>query len=135
MASLQVPSINDPNSGYKLVSTAVSEENLAEISSLYSEPNYDNDIEVSGSVRFAVWYRNDEKILYVRIVNASDLAVAKGKTLNPYVKVYLLPDKSKHTKRMTGIERNTSDPEFDEVVKVRNLTVQEQGILPLILTL
>lgn len=119
MAALQVPSINDPNSGFKVISTAVSEEELAEISSLYSEPTYDSNIEVSGSVRFAVWYRNDEKILYVKIANAADLAEpAKGKTLNPYIKVYLLPDKSKHTKRMTGIERKTNEPEFNEVVKV-----------------
>lgn len=118
---IEVPSINDPNSGFKLVSTAVSEQDLADISSLYSEPTYESGLKVSGSVRFAVWYRTDEKILYVKIVNASGLAVAKGESLNPYIKVYLLPDQSKHTKRKTGIQRKTTNPEFNEVVKVRIL--------------
>lgn len=116
----RVPSIDDPNSGFKLVSSGASNEQLAECSSLYSEPNYEDKLKVSGNVRFAVWYRNDEKILYVKIVNASDLAAANGESINPYIKVHLLPDKSKHTKRKTGIQRKTAHPEYNETVKVRN---------------
>lgn len=115
---LRVPSIDDPSSGFKLMSAGVSEENLAECSSLYSEPNYESEHRVSGAIRFAVWYRNDEKILYIKIVNACGLAAAKGKSISPYVKVHLLPDKSKHTKRKTGIQRKTTDPDYDEIVKV-----------------
>ncbi len=113
---VNVPSINDPNSGFQLVTSFVDE--LAEISSLYSESNYQKHQEISGSIQFAVWYRNDEQILYVKIVGASNLAAEMGKTLNPYVKVHLLPHKSKHTKRKTGIQRKTTNPEFNETVKV-----------------
>lgn len=115
---IRVPSIEDPNSGYKLVSTGISSENLAECSSLYSEPNYENRLKVTGTLRFAAWYRNDEKILYVNIVNASDLAASKETSVNSYVKVHLLPGKSKHTMRKTGIQRKTTNPVYDEIVKV-----------------
>jgi hypothetical protein len=118
LQSVKVPSINDPNSGFKLVSSGATDDNLAEVSSLYSEPSYDNYCRVTGTVRFAVWYRTDERILYVNIVNADDLAAAKGEKLNPYIKVQLLPDQSKHTKRKTGIQRATNDPQFNEILKV-----------------
>lgn len=113
-----VPSIGDPNSGFKLMKSADKEDNLAEISSLYSEPCYDNDVNVSGTVNFALWYRDEEQILYVRVVNAKGLASERGKDTNPYAKIHLLPDRSKHTKRKTGIQRKTTKPEFNEIVKV-----------------
>ena len=54
----------------------------------------------------------------MRIKAAKGLAKIPGKDTNPYVKVHLLPNKSKHTKRKTGILRKTAEPEFDEIVKV-----------------
>ena len=36
-----------------------------------------------------------------------------------YVKVYLLPDKSKSGKRKTKVKKHTINPVFDEVLKVR----------------
>lgn len=123
MASVEskrsVPSIDEPNSGFQLLKVTDKEDNLADVSSLYSEPCYDSNIQVSGSLKFGVWYRDEEQILYVRVKKAKDLATVPGKDLNPYVKVHLLPDKSKHTKRKTGIQRKTTNPEFDEIVKVR----------------
>lgn len=35
-----------------------------------------------------------------------------------YVKVYLLPDKSKSGKRKTRVKKHTLNPIFDEVLKV-----------------
>lgn len=121
---VRVPSINDQDTGFKLMSPVVNDGDLAEISSLYSEPNYEGTLRISGTVRLGVWYKNDEKILYVKIPNASNLAAAKGESLNPYVKVHLLPDKSKHTKRKTGIQRKTADPEFNEIVKVSTASLK-----------
>lgn len=112
LTALTIPPITG---GFTVLRSAESDE---EIGSLYSEPCYDSDLETLGSVKLAVWYRNEEAILYVRIHSASDLASTKGKEVNPYVKVHLLPDQSKHTKRKTGILRNTKNPEFDETVKV-----------------
>jgi hypothetical protein len=36
-----------------------------------------------------------------------------------YVKVYLLPDKSKSGKRKTKVKKHTLNPVFDETLKVR----------------
>ena len=35
-----------------------------------------------------------------------------------YVKVYLLPDKSKSGKRKTKVKKHTLNPVFDEILKV-----------------
>ncbi len=40
-----------------------------------------------------------------------------------YVKVYLLPDKSKNGKRKTKVKKHTLNPVFDEVLKVNRLFV------------
>lgn len=112
--------IEDPNSGYKLIRSTREEDNLAEISSLYSEPAYDSNIIVTGTLKCGVWYRDEEQILYIRVKKAKDLAEIPGKAVNPYVKIHLLPNKSKHTKRKTGIQRKTRDPEYDEIIKVRH---------------
>lgn len=35
-----------------------------------------------------------------------------------YVKCYLLPDKTRQSKRKTGVKRNTVDPVYNETLKV-----------------
>ena len=42
-----------------------------------------------------------------------------------YVKVYLLPDKSKSGKRKTKVKKHTLNPVFDETLKV-SLQVQDK---------
>lgn len=36
-----------------------------------------------------------------------------------YVKMYLLPDKSKHSKRKTAVKKKTVNPVYDETFRVR----------------
>ena len=38
--------------------------------------------------------------------------------LSSYVKVYLLPDKTKSGKRKTKVKKHTLNPAFDEILKV-----------------
>lgn len=111
-------SITDLNSSFTLIKSTDDEESLAEISSIYSEPCYEEQFKIKGKLTFGLWYRGEEETLYIRVVKASGLASIKGKDVNPYVKTYLLPDKSKHTKRKTGIQRRTIKPEFNELLKV-----------------
>lgn len=40
-----------------------------------------------------------------------------------YVKAYLLPDKSRQSKRKTKIKSNSTNPEFNETLKVRTLSL------------
>ncbi len=94
------------------------EENIFETSSVYSEPCYDVEYKVSGSIRLSVWYRDDDGLFYVKISKAEGLASGHGKMPTPYVKTYLLPDASKHSKRKTGIISKTNNPIFNELLKV-----------------
>ena len=129
LTGLTVPPITD---GFTVLKSAESDE---EIGSLYSEPCYDNDLDKLGSVKLAVWYRSAEAILYVKIHSASDLTSTKGKEVNPYIKVHLLPGQSKHTKRKTGMLRNTKNPEFNEIVKVGKLAGLRHCAIPMHATL
>lgn len=40
-------------------------------------------------------------------------------SVDRYVKVYLLPDKTKGGKRKTKTKKNTLNPDFDEILTVR----------------
>lgn len=47
-----------------------------------------------------------------------------------YVKVYLLPDKSKSGKRKTKVKKHTLNPEFNETLKVKyHDSIREQFCL------
>ena len=45
-----------------------------------------------------------------------------------YVKVYLLPDKSKSGKRKTKVKKHTLNPVFDEILKVSSSRKAEEGL-------
>lgn len=86
---------------------------------MYIESCGQGDYPIKGKMKVGVWYKQNEGQLYVRIVSAKGLAAAKKDgTSNPYVKVFLLPDKSKQTKRMTGVQRKTLNPTYNEILKV-----------------
>ena len=92
-------------------------DSFSSVTSVYSADGGKGDYAVSGKVMVGIWHKHDT--LYVRIVKASGLAAAKtGGISDPYVKTYLLPDKSKYSKRKTGIQRKTTNPEYNEIVKV-----------------
>ncbi len=85
--------------------------------SIYSALGVKGDYEISGNIQVGVWYK--EGLLHVRMVKANGLAAAKkGGFSDPYVKIYLLPPKSKHTKRKTGIQRKATNPVYNEILKV-----------------
>ncbi|XP_069801662.1 synaptotagmin-like protein 5 isoform X2 [Dendropsophus ebraccatus] len=87
--------------------------------SAYSENwDYDN-VKVSGEIILNLNYSYKTGALNVLVKSCKNLAVAdekKNKT-DPYVKAYLLPDKSRQSKRKTKIKTNTTNPEFNEVLK------------------
>ena len=85
---------------------------------MYSAIGGKGDYAISGEVRFGVWYSRDG-LLKVHVEQARDLAAARKEGYSyPYVKVYLLPDHTKHTKRKTGFMRRTVSPRYDETFKV-----------------
>nr|XP_054346240.1 synaptotagmin-like protein 3 isoform X4 [Pongo pygmaeus] len=80
--------------------------------------NFDN-ANVTGEIEFAIRYCFKTHSLEIRIKACKNLAYGeeKKKKCNPYVKTYLLPDRSSQGKRKTGVQRNTVDPTFQETLK------------------
>ncbi|NWV14646.1 SYTL3 protein, partial [Ptilonorhynchus violaceus] len=76
---------------------------------------------ITGEIEFALRYNFRACILEVCIKGCKNLAYGeeKKKKCNPYVKVYLLPDKSPWSKRKTAVKKSTVDPEFDETLKYK----------------
>ncbi|NWT53626.1 SYTL3 protein, partial [Erythrocercus mccallii] len=76
---------------------------------------------ITGEIEFALKYNFRDCILEVCIKGCKNLAYGeeKKKKCNPYVKVYLLPDKSPRSKRKTAVKKSTVDPAFDETLKYK----------------
>ncbi|XP_006103829.1 synaptotagmin-like protein 3 [Myotis lucifugus] len=81
--------------------------------------NFDN-ADVTGEIEFAIRYCFETRSLEICIQACKNLAYGeeRKKKCNPYVKTYLLPDRSAQGKRKTGVQRNTVDPTFQETLKV-----------------
>lgn len=76
-------------------------------------------VAVRGQVEFGLQYNYKAGALEILIKQCKDLAPvdAKRNRSDPYVKVYLLPDKSKSGKRKTKVKKHTLNPVFDECLK------------------
>ncbi|RVE42898.1 hypothetical protein evm_012453 [Chilo suppressalis] len=72
----------------------------------------------SGSLKLSVQYAGG--VLSVLILHAQSLAITpQGLPPNPYVKVYLVPDPTKETKRKTRVLKRNSHPSFMEMLEYR----------------
>lgn len=73
-------------------------------------------VAVKGEVQFSLLYNYRLGALEVGVRRCKDLAAidSKKNRSDPYVKVYLLPDKSKTGKRKTKVKKNTLNPVFEE---------------------
>lgn len=80
--------------------------------------NFDN-ANVTGEIEFAIRYCLTTHSLEICIRACKNLAFGeeKKKKCNPYVKTYLLPDRSSQGKRKTGVQKNTVEPTFQETLK------------------
>lgn len=87
--------------------------------SIYSESGDFDSVEVSGDVVFSVKYDEHTQSLLVLIKQCSGLAYGDTSRLlsNPYVKCYLLPDKSRQSKRKTSVKKNSVNPIYNETIK------------------
>ncbi|NWZ69620.1 SYTL3 protein, partial [Acrocephalus arundinaceus] len=94
---------------------------LYSLSSTCTESGNFGKANISGEIELALKYNFRACILEVCIKRCKNLAYGeeKKKKCNPYVKVYLLPDKSPRSKRKTAIKKSTVDPEFDETLKYK----------------
>lgn len=74
---------------------------------------------IHGDIQLRLQYNYKEGHLECHVIQCRDLAPVdtKRNRSDPYVKVYLLPDKSKSGKRKTKVKKHTLNPQFEEVLK------------------
>ncbi|NWW21420.1 SYTL4 protein, partial [Falcunculus frontatus] len=92
---------------------------LGSMVSIYSEAGDFGSVAVTGSISFSLSYEQKTQTLFIHVKECRQLAYGDEgrKRSNPYVKTYLLPDKSRQGKRKTTIKRNTINPLYNELLK------------------
>ncbi|XP_051579294.1 synaptotagmin-like protein 2 isoform X2 [Myxocyprinus asiaticus] len=88
--------------------------------SVYSDAGDFGDVEVQGSVEFAMMYSPVGELI-IMIEQCQDLAIAipRKQRTDPYVKTYLYPDKSHRSKRKTSIKKRTVNPVYVESLRYK----------------
>ncbi|XP_056295222.1 synaptotagmin-like protein 4 isoform X2 [Pseudoliparis swirei] len=92
---------------------------LGSMMSIYSEAGDFDSVEVTGDLVFSLCYNDHTQSFHVFIEECQGLAYGDASKLlsHPYVKCYLLPDKSRQSKKKTSIKRNTVNPVYKETLK------------------
>ncbi|XP_064218678.1 synaptotagmin-like protein 4 [Aotus nancymaae] len=92
---------------------------IGSMMSIYSEAGDFGNVSVTGRIAFSLKYEQQTQSLVVHVKECHQLAYADEakKRSNPYVKTYLLPDKSRQGKRKTSIKRDTINPLYDETLR------------------
>ncbi|XP_006558608.2 uncharacterized protein LOC408337 isoform X10 [Apis mellifera] len=102
-----------------LSSLGARSDSMASVYSGAGEGRCCRSVVVTGEVEFALQYDYKHLTFEVHVTKCKNLAPVdvKRKRSDPYVKVYLLPDKSKSGKRKTKVKKHTLNPEFNETLK------------------
>ncbi|XP_026531871.1 synaptotagmin-like protein 1 isoform X1 [Notechis scutatus] len=106
--------LNASSSASSLSSSTMS----GSVASMFSD-NDIGSIDVRGCVQFSLRYDSSKKEFHIQIIQCRDLAEAKKQRSDPYVKTYLLPDRSNHSKRKTAVKKRSLDPIFNETLKYK----------------
>ncbi|XP_059355837.1 synaptotagmin-like protein 5 isoform X2 [Carassius carassius] len=124
-----VPGLNDVDSDedidavlsahYKTNRSVCSAQSMTSINSLmsvYSETGDYGNVRVSGEILLNISYSYKTGALNVLVRECRCLATGdeRRQRTDAYVKTYLLPDKSRQSKRKTSIKSSTTNPVFNE---------------------
>uniref|UniRef100_A0A8C6M0W3 Synaptotagmin-like 2a n=1 Tax=Nothobranchius furzeri TaxID=105023 RepID=A0A8C6M0W3_NOTFU len=87
---------------------------------------YSGGVEVQGTIQFAVNYIQKTGELQIFVVLCRGLVIAdvKKNRSDPYVKCYLLPDKTRLGKRKSSVRKKTVNPTYNEILKFK-VTMEE----------
>ncbi|XP_015115179.1 uncharacterized protein LOC107039850 [Diachasma alloeum] len=107
------------NTRASLSSLGARSDSMASVYSGAGEGRWCGSVAVRGEVEFSLQYDYKQLTFEVHVSQCRDLAPVdiKRNRSDPYVKVYLLPDKSKGGKRKTKVKKHTLNPVFDETLK------------------
>uniref|UniRef100_A0A3Q3S445 Synaptotagmin-like protein 1 n=1 Tax=Mastacembelus armatus TaxID=205130 RepID=A0A3Q3S445_9TELE len=86
--------------------------------SLFSSGDF-GVVEVRGRIQFSLVYDTQKEELQVKVYRCEDIASARKNRSDPYVKAYLLPDKSSHSKKKTSVKKKTLNPVYDQTLKYK----------------
>ncbi|XP_074160739.1 synaptotagmin-like protein 2 isoform X6 [Sminthopsis crassicaudata] len=79
------------------------------------------NLEIKGSIQFAIDYVDTLMEFHVFVAQCKDLAAAdiKKQRSDPYVKTYLLPDKGRMGKKKTLVMKKTLNPVYNEILRYK----------------
>ncbi|XP_064183182.1 synaptotagmin-like protein 5 isoform X1 [Anguilla rostrata] len=118
--SMSSPAGSERKWGYLNVPDSDAETNsLGSMMSVYSETGDYGHATVSGEILLHISYSYRTGALNVLVKECRNLAIGdeRRQRTDPYVKAYLLPDKSRQSKRKTSIKTSTTNPVFNETLK------------------
>ncbi|NWZ67033.1 SYTL5 protein, partial [Acrocephalus arundinaceus] len=101
------------------MTSGLSTTSINSMMSVYSETGDYGNVKVSGEILLNINYIYKTGALNILVKSCRNLAIAdeRKQRTDPYVKAYLLPDKSRQSKRKTKIKSNSTNPEFNETLK------------------
>ncbi|NXD48025.1 SYTL5 protein, partial [Corvus moneduloides] len=101
------------------MTSGLSTTSINSMMSVYSETGDYGNVKVSGEILLSINYIYKTGALNILVKSCRNLAIAdeRKQRTDPYVKAYLLPDKSCQSKRKTKIKSNSTNPEFNETLK------------------
>ncbi|NXC99348.1 SYTL5 protein, partial [Certhia familiaris] len=101
------------------MTSGLSTTSINSMMSVYSETGDYGNVKVSGEILLSINYIYKTGALNILVRSCRNLAIAdeRKQRTDPYVKAYLLPDKSRQSKRKTKIKSNSTNPEFNETLK------------------
>ncbi|XP_024153382.1 synaptotagmin-like protein 1 isoform X1 [Oryzias melastigma] len=86
--------------------------------SLFSSGDF-GVVEVRGRIQYSLVYDDHKEELQVKVHCCEDIASARRNRSDPYVKTYLLPDKSHHSKKKTLVKKKTLNPVYDQTLRYK----------------
>ncbi|XP_034560864.1 synaptotagmin-like protein 1 isoform X2 [Notolabrus celidotus] len=76
-------------------------------------------VEVRGRIQFSLVYDTQKEELRINVNRCEDIASARKNRSDPYVKSYLLPDKSSQSKKKTSVKKKTLNPVYDQTLRYK----------------
>nr|XP_005995325.1 PREDICTED: synaptotagmin-like protein 5 [Latimeria chalumnae] len=101
------------------LTSGLSMASLNSVMSEYSDAGDYGNVNVSGEILLNIQYSYKTGALNILVKECRNLAIGdeRKQRTDPYVKMYLLPDKSRQSKRKTKIKVNSANPIFNETLK------------------